>query len=105
MRLIYSDWLVERLGDWQKRLAETYGQNDEYVLCLGEVLMTIDEAPTADVPDRKVGKWVQINGESWECSACHKEDCYAYRYNDYLSDRILQDYFCPNCGARMEGGE
>lgn len=50
------------------------------------------EAPTADVVERKKGKW----GSEWfdhklkiVCSAC---GCFA--------DKMT--YYCPNCGAEME---
>lgn len=55
-RYIDADWIVDKLADWRDKLAETYGNNDEYVLCLGEVLMKIVDTPTADVVERKRGK-------------------------------------------------
>lgn len=36
--LIDREVVVARLADWSKRLIETYGENDEYVNCLSEVL-------------------------------------------------------------------
>ena len=36
--LIDRDVVVARLADRSKRLIETYGENDEYVNCLSEVL-------------------------------------------------------------------
>lgn len=96
-RYIDADWIVQKLDGWREQLAETYGENDEYVLCLGEVLMKIDDTPTADVVERKTGKW-NTDKESPEyatCSVCgHCDwDCTESEYFNY----------CPNCGARMEG--
>lgn len=65
--------------------------------------MTIANAPTSNVRPNVKGEWIPNKFESWECSVCHKENFYAFRYNDYLTDRILQDFFCPNCGADMRG--
>ena len=71
----------------------------------------IENAPTIDVPERNVGewekkgKWIKIKEMSWECSVCKKENCYAYHYNDDLSMHVLQDFYCPNCVAKMEGEE
>ena len=36
--LIDRDVVVARLAEWSKKLIETYGENDEYVNCLSEVL-------------------------------------------------------------------
>lgn len=55
-----------------------------------EVLPTIEE--------RKEGYWIKhfddiFPGDSTiECSICHEEQ--------YTT---IDDYFCPNCGARMKG--
>lgn len=98
MRLIDADWIVQKLEGWQDQLAERYGENDEYVLCLAEVLMKIDDAPTVDVPDRKVGKWEQ------------KEDPYGFFDTIPVcsicgcTTKMRETYhYCPNCGARMKG--
>ena len=65
-------------------------------------IYAIRELPTADVVLRSEGEW--IKSEDWEydfnCSVCgntaHKGD---YGNYDDLSK------FCPNCGAKMKGGE
>lgn len=36
--LIDRDAVVAWLADWSKGLIETYGENDEYVTCLSEVI-------------------------------------------------------------------
>lgn len=54
---------------------------------------------------QKHGKWNKIKENSWACSECKKENCYAFHYNDDLTGLILQDFFCPYCGARMDGEE
>ena len=54
--------------------------------------------PSADVVERKTGKWMLPNNEvavylnEWICSACN-----------YLIDG--KHNFCPNCGAKMIGGD
>lgn len=61
------------------------------------------DAPAADVAPVVHGRWIYIGkyGE-YECSVCHgiDTDC-----SDYYSSHVVteQDY-CPNCGARMDGG-
>lgn len=44
------------------------------------------------------GQWIQ-DDDSWVCSVCHEENACAY--NKYLG---RFDRYCPQCGARMDGG-
>ena len=61
----------------------------------------LDEVPKADVQEVRHSKWEpcfddwrkQIEGD--ECSACGFQH-YGTNIRDYP--------FCPNCGARMDGG-
>lgn len=57
----------------------------------------IDNAPTVEQPQ---GEWINREAvsntifpfwERYECNQCHK-------FNGYSN-------FCPNCGAKMKGGE
>lgn len=36
----------------------------------------------------------------WQCSTCREDIC----YEDPMPPRLLPKY-CPNCGAKMDGGE
>lgn len=61
----------------------------------------IDELPTIDVPDRKVGKWKPFDrtwGRSvWACDACGETVDVPT-----LNGKPIFDY-CPWCGAKMTG--
>lgn len=54
----------------------------------------IESFPSADVQPVKHGRWIchddELLGFTTECSVCHVEGC-------------LDGYYCPNCGARMDG--
>lgn len=63
----------------------------------------IENAPTADVMERKSGKWIDPTREGCvlydkhayaECSVCGKKA--------YLGWRM---HYCPNCGTRMEAND
>lgn len=54
----------------------------------------MEEAPAADVVEVKRGKWIKRGNEK-KCSVC--EFIY-YSNNDEWN-------FCPNCGAKMDGGK
>lgn len=62
----------------------------------------IDNAPTVDTV--KHGKWIKNEGRyGWHCSVCEKDDFYAFVRDSDTDENKLQDYYCPNCGARMDG--
>lgn len=51
----------------------------------------IEEFPAADVAPVRHGHWLTVGHLPW-CSRCG-------------SVVIIESHFCPNCGARMDGGE
>ena len=54
----------------------------------------IDEIPAADVAPVRHGRWIMHDDEfglTCECSACHIET-------------MGDGNYCPNCGAKMDGG-
>ena len=53
-----------------------------------------EAAPTIDVPDRKVGEWIYLDGlDAFECSVCGRQ----------MVRNIFN--YCPWCGAKMEEEE
>ena len=66
-----------------------------------DMVMLIDDAPTIEAEPVKHGRWIEAENDlriSGYCSSCGWE---AHMYED---DVIGMPY-CPNCGARMDGGE
>ena len=68
-----------------------------------DVQFGVDKIPSADVAPVRHGRWVQVivhvetddgfvDRVEEYCSACHKPN----------GRRCT--YFCPNCGAKMDGG-
>lgn len=53
--------------------------------------------------ERKTGKWIRKSPTAWmwTCSCCKKDNAYAYSAGESFDPDVLQDFFCPNCGARM----
>ena len=72
---------------------------DEYPTALIHAL--IDSVPAADVQPVRHGRWQ--NPESAECYQCSV--CGKFRNQEYGLDAPIFDNFCPNCGAKMDGGE
>ena len=53
-------------------------------------------------PERKPGKWHLLDecaNEGWYCDQCHKKV-----FKADFSNTMRKYKFCPNCGAKMEGG-
>lgn len=74
------------------------GYND----CMSMVENTVNVYSTADVAEVKHGKWMlerEPNGKPYcyHCSVCD---------DDYHFIGIKTQYrYCPNCGAKMDGGK
>ena len=70
-------------------LMEIFGDLHWYASC-----NIVEDAPTADVVERKVGKWETTRPDApmfgfYYCSLCGRKRT------------SPQDHFCPNCGAEM----
>jgi hypothetical protein len=102
-RYIDADLLMKELGitdpdcvkcEWGSKLFPYCTRDGDFV----DACDAICEAPTADVVERRVGKWIgkPIAGFSnVRCSNCN---------NVYLDNSGKWNY-CPNCGADMRGGD
>lgn len=94
-RLIDADKLRKDVLD----LPNCYnGFSDTYDKAM--ILDLVDEQPTVDAV--RHGRWIKNEYRSgWHCSCCGKDDLYAYAYTQN-NERELQDFYCPNCGAKMD---
>lgn len=60
----------------------------------------VDRLPTADVAPVRHGEWIDVEddyGSYLRCSICEDE------FTSWEADCARTNY-CPNCGAKMEGG-
>lgn len=82
--------LMERVGRWQLNTREA----------IAEMIMSV---PSADVVERKKGKWQITDAypHNVYCSECHKK--FAQTHWAVWEDGSLPRNFCPNCGADMRG--
>ena len=86
-----------------------------YRLAINDCMNVLDEMPAADVAPVRHGHWIllresEITGFNpefagrdpiggYQCSNCKKEailDC---------NDEFVLSSYCPNCGAKMDGGD
>jgi DNA-directed RNA polymerase subunit RPC12/RpoP len=93
MRMIDADALMERLKEW-----DTNDATDKalYNFALNRVL----EAPTVE-PERKMGRWI-YSKQGYTCSECKTQFPTEVHY---LNPEYTLPKHCPECGARLEGGE
>lgn len=71
--------------------------------CSAKNLQSISDMPSADVAEVVHGRWID-GAEDFTCGN-HNAECSICRC--YVSwDGCDEDFnYCPNCGARMDGGE
>ena len=68
-------------------------------------LRAIRELPVADVAEVVHGEWLRADDDwnsltTFQCSLCSEEWC--FETDDDVS--LLNYKYCPNCGAKMDGG-
>ena len=64
--------------------------------------LCIKQAPTADVAEVKHGEWKLFEdcaNAGVYCTVCHKKV-----YREYYANVKPKSKYCPNCGAKMDGG-
>lgn len=102
MRLIDADELLKNMDTepeyvWDND-AYTCGINMERERWVRE----ISNAQTADAVFTVYGRWIKNEDrQGWNCSACNTDDLFAFKYD--CLDYELQDFYCPHCGAKMNG--
>ena len=80
--------------DWNQITCTTWAEAFE------EVADMIDGTPTADVVERKIGKWIWMGeqGDSrFMCSVCKSKE----NVPTIMGKPTVWEY-CPNCGAEMD---
>ena len=68
----------------------------------GLINMLIRNQPTADVAEVKHGEWVHTDkAKHWT----GKDECSECTYHTWDRDDLSHLNYCPNCGAKMDGGK
>ena len=92
MRLIDADRLND-LAYFTEQPTYDAPYGGDYVVKMKD----IDDATTINPEDlRPKGKWVyDIENDTWHCSECGEENCYAYS----KELKRFTDNYCPVCGS------
>ena len=85
--------LIERIEYYINHTPKSSGEHYAYSVVFKEVL----NRPAADVAPVVHGRWepteAPFMSECEDCSACGYRTVWGHRFN-----------YCPNCGAKMDGG-
>ena len=65
-------------------------------VCTDVAVELVKEAPAVDAVPVVHGRWLRILRGNYECSVC--------RCIPYYASSISTLNYCPNCGAKMDGG-
>ena len=100
-RLIDANELKD---EFRRYMAEKYDRercvSEESCITCGRVCLfqrTVNNAPTVDAVEVVHGRWIQHRPNVYECTACHTW------YGNYGG--CDEWAYCPNCGAKMDGGK
>ena len=89
MRLIDADALAK--NGW---VLERHGVSNTLI-----ERMSIADVPTIGAEPVKHGRWEFKHPNGWACSECGE-------WGLMIDNRgICKSNYCPNCGAKMDGGE
>ncbi len=114
MRLIDADELINVTKRGAK-FASLFADDDFKIRVLRVmrkfIQRSINDAPTIDAVPVKHGKWKYKNDEDFDyvpcCSICGEPDALSRNDYNYRGGKIRDNNsnYCPNCGAKMDGGE
>lgn len=62
----------------------------------------IKDVPAADVAPVVHGEWLYEKDGCWQCSACKQS--HFMNISEGYHPICEGCYYCPNCGAKMDGG-
>lgn len=93
----------------QKNLVEGAACEADALYKATDIYNVIKSAPTADVVEVRHGKWIETQEPlGWcdvdcaECSVCHES--WIIDEDSSIDDYECMWHYCPNCGAKMDGG-
>lgn len=65
------------------------------------MLGKLEDEPPADVVEVVHARWEETDWETWSCTHCGIE----WQFLDGMTPEENDAFYCPQCGARMDGGE
>lgn len=84
--------------------------NEHFIFGIESVLEYVQNLPAADVAPVVHGEWEAVDRREYDADSCkiicYPKDGIACTHCRYVfkKDALWKKNFCPNCGARMDGG-
>lgn len=94
-------YIREQSEECQKAFEELGGESGIYADAYNDLAEDFYSIPAADVAPVVHGRWEQDADGDWYCTNCDEvvAICESGR------ERTYRKPYCPNCGARMDGGD
>ena len=89
------DWISELIKARYEWLSDARGE----IQGLNAAMCGIEDIPAADVVEVRHGRWQWQAWAFFGCSVCHQ-----LTEMESLRGMIVKYNYCPNCGAKMDGG-
>ena len=108
--LISRSALMEILQERWRRIVDKNGEYDHYAAGFDDAISYVDDAPAVDAVPVVHAKWVKDGERNTYCSHCEKYIPTVHFYEEYQDyecewdEEIYETEYCPNCGAKMDGG-
>ena len=100
MAYIEQDTLMRRIKEIHCAECDSYHGVRCRACWVDDTLDYIDSEPAADVAPVRHGRWISDEGDVlFHCSECETQISTSWDYDD------LQWNYCPDCGAKMYGGD
>lgn len=83
------------------------GEYDHYTSGFDEAVTRVEDFPSADVSLVRHGRWKEMHYEGGILDGTNFDRCSICGYERVFDDPALKTVFkyCPNCGAKMDGGD
>lgn len=99
---------AEKLREAEAKIPDDLISRERLYFEITELLKAqpvIDAVPAKALhcDDREQGEWLG-KGDETKCSVCGKHPLEKMSYYMYFELRKYKPPFCPNCGAKMDGG-
>ena len=106
---IEREAISEEIRKYYYKNPPNFSYGEGFDRCLDRAQRAILDAPAADVAPVRHGRWISLTecaNEGVYCSICKKKVWKSdYALCSHKSRNKLRSDYCPNCGAKMDGGD